>query len=135
MREVFVDSSAWYPLAVASHPDHAPLARSLRDAVHDGCTVVTTNLIVAETYALLLRRAGREAAMRFLGEVRSGPIVVVDSTEELERAAADDWLATYDDQPFSLCDAVSFTVMRDRGITEALALDHHFEVAGFLRAP
>ena len=41
------------------------------------------------------------------------------------------WLARYDDQGFSFADAVSFAVMTERGIREALTLDRHFVVAGF----
>lgn len=37
------------------------------------------------------------------------------------------------DKGYSLCDAISFILMRDRGITEALTLDHHFEQEGFQR--
>ena len=35
------------------------------------------------------------------------------------------------DKAWSLTDCISFHVMRDRGITKALAYDHHFEQAGF----
>ena len=35
----------------------------------------------------------------------------------------------------SLADAVSFVVMRQRGITEAFAFDSHFATAGFVIAP
>lgn len=34
---------------------------------------------------------------------------------------------------YSLCDAVSFVLMRDRGLTAALTSDAHFEQAGFQR--
>jgi predicted nucleic acid-binding protein len=34
-----------------------------------------------------------------------------------------------------LADAVSFAVMTDRGIADALTLDHHFAVAGFSMVP
>ena len=36
------------------------------------------------------------------------------------------------DQDWSLTDCTSFTVMRERGIIEALTGDHHFEQAGFV---
>ena len=37
------------------------------------------------------------------------------------------------DKTYSLCDAVSFLLMRERGITEALTTDRHFEQEGFVR--
>ena len=129
--EVFVDTSAWYPLIVARHPDHARLGTALRELIHDHRRLVTTNLVVAETHALLLRRVGRAAALTFVQTVDEPPNVVVRSSRELEAAAERNWLARYDDQDFSLADAVSFAVMTDRGIREALTLDRHFAVAGF----
>lgn len=133
--ELFVDTSAWYPLADPRHPDHAALAAALRERVAAGSRIVTTNLVVAETHALLLRRAGAAPALRFVREVRREPLLVETSTPELEALAAEDWLAPYADQAFSLTDAVSFAVMARRGITDALTLDRHFAVAGFVRVP
>ncbi len=37
------------------------------------------------------------------------------------------------DKSYSLCDAVSFVLMRERSITEALTTDRHFEQEGFNR--
>lgn len=133
--ELFVDTSAWYPLADRSHPDHGAVVDVLSQRIRDGARVVTTNLVVAETHALLLRRGGREAALRFLGEVHSDPLVVEASTPDVEQRAISEWLARYEGQDFTLTDAVSFVVMGDRGIREALALDHHFATAGFVRLP
>ena len=36
------------------------------------------------------------------------------------------------DQEWSLTDCISFVVMRDEKLTEALTGDHHFEQAGFV---
>lgn len=135
MAELFVDTSAWYPLANRGHPDHASVLDVLTERIREGARVVTTNLVVAETHALLIRRGSREAAVRFLGEVRSDPLVVEASTPDLEQRAISEWLVRYEDQTFTLTDAVSFTVMADRGIREALALDRHFATAGFVRLP
>lgn len=131
VAEFFVDTSAWYPLVVASHPDHATLATAFRAAVGRRRRIVTTNLVVAESHALLRRPAGRRAALTFVRTVGEAPNLVVRSSAELEEAAARDWLERYEDQDFSLTDAVSFAVMAQRGIADALTLDHHFVIAGY----
>lgn len=135
MAELFIDTSAWYPAIVASHPDHATVARVLNDAVRAGERLVTTNLVVVETHALLLHRVGRAIALTFARTVYEPPMLVVSSTPDTEKRAVADWLAKYGDQDFSFTDAVSFSVMKSRGIPTALTLDKHFASAGFNVVP
>lgn len=130
-----MDASAWYPLAVPAHRDHAALAALLQGIVADGARVVTTNLVIAETHALLVRRVNRAPALAFVRAVREPPNLVVASTPELEDSAISDWLAINHDHDFSLVDAVSFAVMTERKIVEALTLDRHFAAAGFRMLP
>ena len=133
-RELFVDTSSWYPIVDRSHADHVWLAGLLRSRLGEGATLVMTNLVLAESHALIMRRIGRAEARAFLSGARAAPNVVVYSTSELEVTAEREWLARFTDQAFSLADAVSFSVMSDRGIREALTLDHRFTVAGFSAA-
>jgi predicted nucleic acid-binding protein len=133
--ELFVDTSAWYALAVSSAPQHRKVSESLRDRIEGGARIVTTNLIVAETHVLLLRRTNRNVALTFVRTVGRAPNIVVSSSPEYEENAVTDWLERFDDQSFSFTDAVSFAVMSDRGLREVLALDHHFAVAGFEIVP
>jgi predicted nucleic acid-binding protein len=134
-RELFVDTSGWFPAADPEDPAHPAVKRALAEHVLGGGRVVTTNLVIAESHALLLRRVHREAARAFLQEVTREPNVVVTSTPDLEARARRDWLDRYCDQDFTLTDAVSFTVMAERRIREALGLDRHFTVAGFVLRP
>jgi predicted nucleic acid-binding protein len=133
--ELFVDTSAWFALANRRIAGHVRVERALRERLREGTRIVTTDLVVAETHVLLLRRASHAAALAFLTKVVVAPTVVVSSTPDLEETARVDWLAQYQDQPFSFTDAVSFTVMRERNIREALTLDHHFAEAGFAMLP
>lgn len=133
--ELFVDTSAWYPAVVRPHPDHAEVAAAMEERVKRGVRVVTTNLVVAETHALLLHRAGRQAALAFAQAVRQPPILVVAATPDLEHEAINSWLVKFGDQDFSFADAVSFAVMKARKMREALTLDAHFGVAGFAMVP
>ena len=138
--ELFIDSSAWLPYV---HPGRADAERALHrfmvatigGLLRRGARVVTSNLVVAETHQLLLLRDRRATALQFLHTVLGPGLEVVWSTAELEGRALREWIERFDDQDFSLTDAVSFTVMRDRGIRQAVALDRHFAVAGFEMLP
>ena len=135
MAELFVDTSAWYPVVVADHPDHAAVASVMGEALRTGTRLVTTNLVVAETHALLLHRTNRALAFAFARAAAEPSTVVVASSAELEHIALEEWLARYADQDFSLTDAVSFAVMKRRGIGRAITLDAHFAAAGFEAIP
>jgi predicted nucleic acid-binding protein len=134
-RELFIDTSAWYPIALRSHADHEELSVALTARVHAGNRLVTTNLVIAETHALLTIRAGPATALAFVRHATTAPTEVVTSTPALELEAQTAWLARFADQDFSLTDAVSFAVMTRRRIRDVLTLDHHFAVAGFLIVP
>jgi predicted nucleic acid-binding protein len=92
--------------------------------------LVTTNFIIGETHALVLRRMGRRTALRFLNEIDG-------SATRLERVTPEDELrarlilARYDDKDFSYVDATCFAVMERLGIRDAFALDRNFAQYGF----
>lgn len=97
--------------------------------------LVTTNLVVAEMQILLTRYRGADEGLRFLDSFyRDTAHRVVFVDRDLERSATG-WLRRFRDQRLSLADAVSFEVMRRESIGEALALDAHFELAGFAVRP
>jgi predicted nucleic acid-binding protein len=129
-----VDTRACYPAVVSNHADHHRVSKALTDRVQRRQRVVTTNLVIAETHALLLHRVHRDAALAFTSIVRQSPNLVVYADARLEQAALE-WLERFKDQDFSLCDAVSFSVMASRRISEALTLDGHFVAAGFSVVP
>jgi predicted nucleic acid-binding protein len=131
-RKVFVDTGAWLALADASDDLHHA-ARSIYPSVlQPGVRLITTNLVVAESYNLIRRRIGFQASIRFLQSLRTSPrLERVYSDARLENAA-EEWLQWYEDQDFSLVDAVSFAYMQVEGIGEAFAFDKHFTTAGFV---
>ena len=94
----------------------------------------TSNLVVGETWTWLRRRAGHEAAVRFLDVLARSArvsVVVVDGAVD-ERAWQ--WLQRHDERAYSYVDATSFEIMRRERITEALAFDGDFAAAGFIEA-
>jgi len=72
-------------------------------------------------------------ALEFVVDLVDNPdIETVWVDEQLHREAMQ-LLLTRQDKGYSLCDAVSFILMRQRGITDGLTTDRHFEQEGFIR--
>lgn len=55
---------------------------------------------------------------------------IVSATSDLFRRGTD-FFSARPDKEWSLTDCISFVVMNERGITDDLTSDHHFEQAGF----
>jgi predicted nucleic acid-binding protein len=135
-RHVFLDTSAWLAALSVREDRHADCARQFDELVRDGVTFLTTSLVIVEMHGLLVRRRGAESGLALLDVARADPSFdVVRADASLEAAAIDHWLRRHPDLPLSLTDAVSFEVMRDRGLRDALTLDRHFAKAGFRMLP
>ena len=135
MRALFVDTSGWVAVADQSDQFHDQAARFYRQAFAHYAGLMTTSLVLAESYALLRRALPTDRVLYWLDRLLASPRVevVYDERALIDRARS--VLAAYGDQKFSLADAVSFVVMRDRGLREALAFDRHFQTAGFTLVP
>jgi hypothetical protein len=97
--------------------------------------LVTSNLILAETYIILLKELRHKAAIEFLERIKASPrILKIYSNENIE-AEAEEILAKYTDQDFSYTDAVSFVIMKRQKIRKAFCFDKHFVTAGFTNIP
>lgn len=130
METVFVDTGAWLALADRSDAHHKEAVEILRD-LHKRCRLLTTNLVVAESYLLILRTLGHDAAIVFLDSIQGSPRTKKVFSDESLEAAAGEILRKYRDQDFSYADAVSFAVMKQEGITRAFTFDSHFLTLGF----
>lgn len=128
---VLVDSSAYFALANTKEAEHSKARSILHHANTEHWRLFTTNFILAETHALLLKRLNRLVAVTFVRQVYQGSTTIVRIREADERRA---WeiITQYDDKDFSLTDATSFAVMERLGITYAFTFDHHFAQYGFV---
>ena len=90
--------------------------------------------ILSEFVALAHARGlNRTSTLGFLDGLEAQIDVRVVWVDEALHRQAIAMLARQPDKSYSLCDAVSFLLMRRFGMTEALTTDHHFEQAGFVR--
>ena len=90
------------------------------------------SLVLAEFIPLATaRKLARNSALEFISLLMDHPNVEVVWCDRLQILNAFAFLEQRLVKSYSLCDAVSFQLMRERGINEALTTDQHFEQEGF----
>ena len=127
MNAVFADTYFYQALLDALDPAHADaLAHSKAKQ-----TIVTTEFILLELGNACAHAEDHADFLALLAGIRASPrtrTIPLDS-RLLQRGL--DLFADRPDKNWSLTDCVSFVVMADEGLTEALTGDGHFEQAGF----
>ena len=126
---VFADTSGFYAWLVRSETAHKRVAAAFEDVLRRGRPVWTTSFVVVETMALLQHRVGLEAARGFDEDVL--PAIRVQWMDDALYRQGADCLWRANRRQLSLVDCVSFAFMKQQGLTTAIALDPHFEDAGF----
>lgn len=79
------------------------------------------------------RKRNRADMLEFLDNLLGDGDIHINWVDEDQNSKAVDLLRGRSDKSWSLCDAVSFVLMTDFAVTEALTTDHHFEQAGFIK--
>jgi predicted nucleic acid-binding protein len=130
----FADTGWWVAWALPGDSRHDD-ALTMLGTLERSEQVLTSNLVVGETWTFLRRRDSHRTALAFLDRVdtlsAADRLVVHRVTHEQERAAWE-WLRRHDERVYSFVDATSFRVMRDRRLREAFAFDQDFAAAGFV---
>ena len=131
--KVFADTSALLALVNRDDEHHGAVTEAVRGIVARGDQLVTCSYVLVEAGALVRRRLGA-AAFKALGEAVERAMDVVWVDQELHARAWEAACGSSNQGP-SLVDHVSFLTMRSLGVETALALDAHFEAAGFGTLP
>lgn len=129
MKSGFADSTFYVALLIARDENHSiaqALARSWTGSV------VTTEYVLTEVANHLAGSASGHARFgQLVAELRADPnTLIVGSAENLWQRGTELYLRR-PDKGWSLTDCISFVVMDDQELTDALTADHHFEQAGY----
>jgi uncharacterized protein len=133
--KIFVDTGAWFALADHSDGYHSKTVTIFPRLLNEFHRLITSNLVVAESYSLIRRALGHQAAITFLEKIEASPRIIKIYSDPPLEVMAGEILRKYSDQNFTYADAVSFALMKQQGIQEAFAFDRHFTVAGFKLIP
>jgi len=128
MKVLFADT--FYFLALI-YPDDAAHRRAQEWSRQRLVRYVTTDWIITEVADAMSKGRARWHAAALINHLKTSSVweIIPFSQEIFEHAL--EFHGRYRDKEWTLTDCTSFVVMRDRGLTEALTGDHHFEQAGF----
>jgi predicted nucleic acid-binding protein len=134
-ENIFVDTGAWLALADEDDAHHKDAAAIFPSLLKTSNGLTTSNLVIAESYVLILKNLGHKAAVDFLDNMNGSPrIQKICSSSDME-TEAEGILKKYSDQDFSYTDAVSFAIMKTQKMKKAFAFDKHFQTMGFMKVP
>lgn len=129
--EVFLDAS--YAIALSSSSDffHQQAVQLAGELEAAKTRLITTRAVILEIGNALSKQRYRQAAVKLLNALEADlGVQVVPLSDDLY-ARAVKLYRERSDKEWGLTDCVSFVVMQERGMTEALTTDEHFQQAGF----
>ena len=96
--------------------------------------LLTTNYVITEFFPLSYSRGkNRKKSLSFIEDLLLLPRLELIWIDEDYHNQSVELLEKRLDKSYSLCDAVSFVLMKQRNLTEALTTDKHFEQEGFIK--
>lgn len=131
MNEVYLDAA--YAIALSSVTDkfHSQAVRLAGQLEESRAKLVTTRAVLLEIGNALSKQRYRRASIKLLLAIEADPnIEIVPLSDQLYIRALQLYRARLDKE-WGLVDCISFVVMQDREIIEALTTDNHFQQAGF----
>ena len=126
---VFADTHFYVALLGSRDSAHGAAARW--QASPEVREVVTTSWVLVELADCMRLPHEREVTVRFIAALRQAPRTVVVPVSEAALWCGFELYRGKTDKEWSLTDCISFVVMDDHRLSEALTADHHFEQAGF----
>ena len=129
--EAFLDAAYAIALSAASDQHHESAIRIAEKLEVEGTRLVTTRAVVLEIGNALSRQRHRQSAVELLSALEGDPGVEIVAISDELYAKAFRLYQERKDKDWGLTDCISFVLMEDRGITEALTTDEHFQQAGF----
>lgn len=130
-NEVFLDTGFVIALSVPNDRLHDKAVQLADQIESEGIRVITTRAVMLEIGNALSKSRYRPAAVKLFDALEADPNVEILPLSEDLFSRAVDLFRERSDKEWGLIDCVSFVVMKDHEITEALTSDEHYEQSGF----
>jgi len=123
-------ADTFYFIALIS-PRDARHQEARRTARGMACELVSTEAVLIELADALCSPRDRLGTAAFIEDLRRDENTLIRSLEGELLKRSLDFYKSRQDKDWGLTDCISFVVMQEEGLTEALTGDEHFEQAGF----
>jgi predicted nucleic acid-binding protein len=125
---IFLDASFWVIYRNTEELRQPLAAQIVGELFRQKAPMVTTLPVVCEVHAYFARNPMIRETI--LSELCENPIVTLEEISHQDQNAAIELLRANEDKTYSLCDALSFIVMRRLKIHRAASFDKHFRQFG-----
>ncbi len=127
-KHIFLDTSYVLSLVNANDEYHNT---ALELANNIEAPLITTEAVLTEIGNALSKSQWRELSVETLNDLRTDDEVEVVTVSSDLFSKAIELYSSRMDKEWGLTDCISFVVMKDRNLTDALTTDRHFEQTGF----
>jgi predicted nucleic acid-binding protein len=128
MAVYFADTSFWVALVDRRDAYHQQAANWSRKMSGN---IITTEAILLETVNTFSRPDWRNNVIALVDRIMARDDIEVVQFSSMLWDRSWTLFRSRPDKAWSMTDCISFEVMQERGLTEALAADSHFKQAGF----
>lgn len=131
LYEIFLDTGFWFAYLVRHDNHHQRSVKLMEKLMSEGALLSTSELVIAETYTLIMRKLGAGAALKFMD------LLQLQVAKGFTKIYWVDWLIMeesrkilrkYADHQLSFTDATSAAVLIKHNIPAIATYDRHFQM-------
>ena len=129
--EIFIDTSGFFAMLAKDDDRHAAAAKLVAAARKRKRGFVTTDYVLDETATLLKARRKTHLLATLFERLDQSRACRIEWTDSERYHDVREFFVKHADQGWSFTDCLSFVVMSDLRLREALTKDLHFQQAGY----
>jgi hypothetical protein len=129
--DIFIDTSGFFAMLASDDDRHAAAAKIVAAAQKRKHGFVTTDYVLDETATLLKARRKNQLVLQLFDRLNRSQACRIEWTDADRFHEVRAFFLKHADQAWSFTDCLSFVVMSDLRLREALTKDSHFQQAGY----
>jgi predicted nucleic acid-binding protein len=127
---IFVDTGTWITIADRNDQYAKVASQFYTDLIVQRSNLLTSNLVLVETFNLLSSTIGSKATVKFGNAIKTNAFLTIEPITSVDWERGWKIFDKYDDKDFSFTDCTSFALMERLKVKSAFAFDIHFRQYG-----